>query len=367
MKTDLFIYAKDSHGWTTFVSPDYIEDTQILYLAPLTEMPSDPTVEVNVNSVANSIVNSLDSDSDIDVRVLSDQLWKDTFIFICSQEYNLCTLLRWARISEEKKDEAESYGIMMRDAENRPNWTLEGVCSDYSSKDEFMMYIPSLILWMKRQPDTLFFEYVVQKCIGSQVELPEELLFNPFDPSRSGKPSVVSNDDTCWYSLVNEIHYSSHIFSFLYGPLVNVYSDYNKYIGDVYPVDCKFYDGMEIKRDYSSPWKKVDIIKTKQPSKERHFYRMDFRISNLLESNMGIKAKTELNEIGNTSGSELRYETKPIKLADDPDDIDRDEVDLIELEFQAERVRSWAKENKWKVSDEEETDYRIRYYFEVEE
>ena len=142
MKTDLFIYAKDSHGWTTFVSPDYIEDTQILYLAPLTEMPSDPTVEVNVNSVANSIVNSLDSDSDIDVRVLSDQLWKDTFIFICSQEYNLCTLLRWARISEEKKDEAESYGIMMRDAENRPNWTLEGVCSDYSSKDEFMMYIP---------------------------------------------------------------------------------------------------------------------------------------------------------------------------------------------------------------------------------
>ena len=340
MKLDLYIFAKDAKGYYSFAKPDYCTDYIESYVDTYYSLGGSEEIQKKI----------------IDVLGENDpKSYSKTYIMMSSPEIGCCALLRLAFIDDQQSRAFEAQGIALKDRGQRANWSLEGFCCPYSDREEFILYTPSLILWLENEPTSFMYRFLAEKSLSKTVTIPEKYLYNPLDHSASGYPACVSENDTAWLDLCNSILYSNYCFHFIYGPLARLFD--NK-VGDFYDIEKVFADTKE-HEEYYDPYQQISVIQGKDVAHEYHRYNMYIKIGNIGEKDVPYSVKMELIDSINREGAVV-YETMKLGTLND-------RLSIAEIKLHAERIRTWAKNNGWEVSDEDEKEYSKRYSFEVEE
>ena len=155
-------------------------------------------------------------------------------------------------------------------------------------------------------------------------------------------------------------------FDFVYGPLSLLFIKSLGYRCNI----TKVFDDSDNEEEYNDSWSSIKLINEKSIEKETHEYEMRFHLSYDVAQKAPVRGKLVMKEIGSKSDAVLDYETRDVlKLSSlNPNQISYlPYVDLIDLELKSERLRSWALNNGWISTTEEDDDYPFKYRFKVVE
>lgn len=312
MKLDLLIYGRGTErddGYQLFANPPYWTEQMLLAMSSFNDL---------------WIYGDL-SDSQIEAYSLYQNPWGHTYIFIAMPEPFCCALLRCTRVEDKN-------GGWLKEARNYDVWSMEGVCCPYKDKEMFWAMIPSVILWLERDNTSLYRRFI-DKTIERSIEIPEELLFNPFNEDVMSEEmlSVMQNDmaKTAMVNLCNHIHCSNGPSHFLFGPLTDYF--FNT-VGDNYAVITNYSTLKSEDMRFDDSFEHIKCIARQKIQESSADYKLKLKLGR--KNNAIVSRCWELVEINGKEPS-LSSQVTP---------IDNEKgIDMLDLYFEAEEVIVFAK------------------------
>ncbi len=312
MKVDLLVYgrgAERDNGYQLFANPPYWTEQMLLAMSGFNDL----------------WINGDLSNSQTAAFSACENPWGHTYMFIAMPEPFCCALLRCTRVEDNK-------GGWLKEIRNYDVWSMEGVCCPYNDKELFWAMIPSIILWLERDNKSLYRRLIDNK-IGRSVEIPEDLLFNPFyENSMSEELLSVMGTETARNAMVNlcnHIHCSNGPSHFIFGPLADYF---NETVGSSYAIVNTFSTLGNMDLNFKDPFDEITCIRRRTFKKESVEYNLRIRFN---RNNDDISARYwELAEIS---------EKEPSLISNMiPVDCEKG-IDLFDLYAEAETIINFTK------------------------
>jgi len=318
MKFDLIVYGRGVErldGYQLFASPSYWTEEMLMYLTSFSQLWSD-----------------------IDDETKKPEAWSKTYLFVCLPPPYCCTLLHCVRV------EGKTPNTWLSDDKDREIWSLEGWCCRPEQRDYFFPLLPSLILWMEQNHTSLYHRLQHQE-ISTTLELPEQLIFNPY--SQATPPELLDvilaneNEKWNWLALCQKIYLSIQPFQFLYGELAQ---EFAKQIAHEYQIQEIFSSGSpEMEHPPASdPLQKMNLIAKQDRERMEHTYHLRLHLTMEHKKNRdfqarrwGIYERKEENDILESPWSSINPEQG---------------IPMIQLLGEADGVRDFAKKMQWETS-----------------
>lgn len=148
--------------------------------------------------------------------------WNNTFMYIPLKKYGCCLLVRAVRIEDYET------GEYVNDFQNRPTWSLEGICCPYGQARYFFALLPSILTFMKMRECNSLHTLMTAGYIGDRLEIPDDMTYNAVcDMSASSFPGfkeIAENGDEAAFvsalnDLANMIHNAEEPVSLVFGTL----------------------------------------------------------------------------------------------------------------------------------------------------
>lgn len=337
MKLDLLVYGRGQErldGYQLFAAPKYWSDEMLIAMGSFNDLWTQGDLS-NIETKAFA---------------LESNPWGRTYIFVHMNEPYCCAFLRCTRV------EGDTPGTWLKEARNFDIWSMEGVCCPFEKRGQFFAMLPSIILWFEKD-NTSLYKRLKDGKIGTTIEIPENLMYNPYTYSNT-PPSdellnIIKNEQTKnkWLDLCSMINFASRPSHFLFGALAEYFA---KKIGANYGVEYVFSTINSRKTELPPDWlDKMEVIRPRQTDKQ--LIKGELYLS--FEQNENGESEYKW-QIIDTSSKEKNI------LIESKKQVMRDGFDLKELKAEAEAVRDFAQSIRWNVS--ETPDAKERYTFRME-
>lgn len=338
MKLDLLVYGRGQErleGYQLFAAPSYWKDEMLIAMSSF----NDLWVQGDL------------SDTEKAAFAAEKNPWGKTYMFVYMNEPYCCALLRCTRV------EGDSEGTWLKEARNFDIWSMEGVCCPFKHREKFFAMLPSVILWLE-QDNTSLYRRLKDGKIGKTIEIPENLLYNPYTALESTPSDDLLNifkDEKAkrsWKNLCNLMNYSSQPFYFLFGPLAKCFAER---IGANYGINCVFstIDDEIVSPPSIDPLSQMQTIKKRDVSKKRK------------KCNLYVELSESDNNIFYRNWSLINDESGKTEMQSENIQYEGNSIDLIQLEAEAETIRDFAVGMNWGINNSD--NISERYIFEMEE
>lgn len=325
MKLDLMVYGRGQQredGYQMFACPPYWTD-EMLY--------------------AMSEFNGLWTDSDrsnSQTAAFADYQnpWGHTYMFICMPEPYCCALIRCTRA------EGDEPGTWLKEVRNYDIWSMEGLCCPYKKREMFWAMIPSIILYMERD-NTSFYGRLRHGTIEKTVEIPDELLYNPYQHDVMDEAMLnilhTENAKNKMVELCNTVEVSSAPVHFVFGPLSELFY---KEVGNHYGVKEVFstVSGGD-KRDYVDVLTKAEVISCKKSVVSTTEYKLVFGLDT--EKKEVAERFWKLSDLSLNNGDDTSITGKK-----EPFNLENG-VSMFNVMAEADAIIKFTQRLGWKQSD----------------
>lgn len=200
MKFDYFVYGRGVQqqcGYELAHAPSYISMKVIEGLQKLYE------------------IHCLNVDLKKDVNA-----WEKSFMYLPINKLGCCILVRTVRIKSVETGEFEN------DFQNRPRWSLEGICCTLENESLFLACLPSVILWLNEHQRYSLYNMMCGGIISDVIEIPDDKIFNPYikEDVRAFMEGAEQNPcvDEALKGLFMGLWQAGVPSSFFYGPLAPI-------------------------------------------------------------------------------------------------------------------------------------------------
>lgn len=210
MKFDYVIYARGAKAKDDYalrLAPEYIPPQLSGFLASCLD---------SVRSIAGTLQGS--------PAEVSDQL-RRSFLYLELPEQGFCLVLR---VCSPIRDRAS--GAVWTDASDRALWDAEGLCCRWADRDRFRLLLPSVLLALSRQEETLLqkhfpdiLEAEAEADHAPQTELESRRFVNPLNTDGTYPESAFADTDLpqtrlAVQQLLERIYRTGNIPQFTFGP-----------------------------------------------------------------------------------------------------------------------------------------------------
>ncbi len=312
MKLDLLVYgrgAERDNGYQLFANPPYWTEQMLLAMSGFNDLWIHGDLSDSQTDAFNACANP----------------WGHTYMFIAMPEPFCCALLRCTRVEDNN-------GGWLKEVRNNDVWSMEGVCCPYKNKEVFWAMVPSIILWMERD-NTSLYRRLIDNKIGKSVEIPEELLYNPFCESVMSEEllALMSNDTAknAMVNLCNHIHCSNGPAHFIFGPFADYF---NSEVGNNYAVVNTFSTINNTDVNFKDPFERMPLIHRREVQQDAADFVLQLRMK---KNNEDITArKWELAELNGKEPS-LFSNSMPVDSEYG--------IDMFDLHVEAEAIVNFTK------------------------
>ncbi|MCM1507915.1 MAG: hypothetical protein NC177_12405 [Ruminococcus flavefaciens] len=339
MKLDLLVYGRGQErldGYQLFAAPEYWSDDMLIAMGAFNDLWTQGDLS-NIETKAFA---------------LESNPWGRTYMFVHMNEPYCCAFLRCTRV------EGDTPGTWLKEARNFDIWSMEGVCCPFEKRGQFFAMLPSVILWFE-QDNTSLYKRLKEGKIGTTIEIPDNMIYNPYTYSNTPPPAellnIIKNEKTRnkWLDLCDMINSATRPSHFIFGSLAGHFAER---IGSDYGVEYVFSTTDDKKAEIPADWlNKMEVIKQKEVDRQ------------------SVKAELYLSFRENKDGEQERKwkiidtssEEKKIIIESERRLVYDYNFDLKKLKAEAEAVRDFAQSIHWGVTETPEA--KERYTFRLEE